>query len=106
MIKKLLSTSLFISMVLFSYGQCGDIIYASTSGSFSGAGTMASPKTIQAAFAYANPGDKIRLATGTYSITSTLVIAEDNLIIEGGFLQATGWQKTSEVGATTIFRPK
>ena len=91
---------LFSASNVASAQNC-DIIYVSTTGT--GSGTMASPSSIQNAFTAAVPGTVIRLATGTYNIDNPIQLI-DSIIVEGGFIQASSWTKTSMPGSTTINR--
>lgn len=85
------------------HAQC-TVHFVSTTGTASGAGTMTDPLDISTAFLIAGDGDIIRLGNGTYTLNSPLTIPVDNLIIEGGFLTAENWSKTSLAGTTTIYR--
>lgn len=79
-------------------------IYASTTGSAGAPGTQAAPTTLANALVLAACNNAvIKLATGTYTIDNALNLTSF-VTIEGGFLQASAWQKTSLAGATTITR--
>jgi len=79
-------------------------IYASTTGIASNAGTRTSPVTIEEAITRAACNRTvIKLATGTYNIDAALNMT-NYLTLEGGFMEASNWKKTSVMGATTIHR--
>lgn len=101
--KKLLLIAVLNLLFFISFGQC-DITYVTTGGLPSGTGTIGAPLDIETAFTTANSGDLIRIGTGTYDINSSIIIPFDDIIIEGGFEDSSGWQKTSLAGATTINR--
>jgi hypothetical protein len=44
------------------------------------------------------------MAVGTYTIDNPITTLTNNLTLEGGFDPANGWKKTSQAGATKIFR--
>lgn len=46
----------------------------------------------------------IKMATGTYNITTPISNISSYMTLEGGFLPGSNWEKTSQVGATTINR--
>lgn len=100
--KHLLLILALVSMNLV-FGQC-TIVYVSSTGTPSATGTKEDPKTITDAFSSALDGNVIRIATGTYLLSAPLVIAANNVVIEGGFMQEIDWTKTSLAGATTIRR--
>lgn len=81
--------------VLFSLvatAQECNIIYVSATGS--GSGTKAAPTSLLNAFAIATPGvDHIRMAKGTYPISSTINLI-GGITIEGGFDPIT-WNKSN-----------
>jgi hypothetical protein len=79
-------------------------IYASTTGTVGAAGTQADPTTLAEALTRAACQNAvIKLATGTYNINNALFLSSF-VTIEGGFIQASAWTKTSVPGATTINR--
>ena len=53
--------------------------------------------------AASNSGAVVKIATGTYFIDDPILIS-GNMTLEGGFDAQNNWIKTSEVGATTIYR--
>lgn len=85
------------------YGQC-QFVFVSTTGSPTAAGTQQDPLDINTAFLTTADNGYIRLATGTYNIDNSLTLNGNNIVVEGGFIAAQGWTKTSLAGATTIFR--
>jgi hypothetical protein len=87
----------------FSFGQC-NILHVTTTGTSNGLGSKADPMNLATAFVNATTGDVIRIASGNYIITSPLNIPANNIIIEGGFLVAQNWKKSSLAGQTTITR--
>lgn len=101
--KKLLLSGLAICISGWLSAQC-DVLYVTTTGSPSGAGTMMDPVDINTAFTNATNGTVVRLATGTYNILNALIIPDDSVIFEGGFVESQNWTKTSLAGATTINR--
>jgi len=86
-----------------SFSQC-DVVYATISGLPAGTGEMNDPMDLETAISTANAGDIIRLGTGIYDIDNSLTIPYDNIIVEGGFDDFNGWEKTSLAGTTTINR--
>jgi hypothetical protein len=90
---------LFLSTINLS-AQCNEI-YVSTTGS--GVGSKADPTSLSNAMSIVMPKDIIKLAAGIYNIDSPLFLS-DSITIEGGFLPANNWEKTSLPGATTINR--
>ena len=88
-----------------SFGQC-DIVYVALSGLPSATGAIGDPLDLKTAIAIstANDGDFIQVGTGIYDLDVSLTIPFDNIIIEGGFDDFNGWEKTSLAGATTINR--
>ena len=95
-----------INMLLFiSFGQ-SDIVYVTLSGLPSATGAIGYPLDLKTAIAIstANDGDFIQVGTGIYDLDVSLTIPFDNIIIEGGFDDFNGWEKTSLAGATTINR--
>lgn len=100
--KLLLSLTTIISFQMVN-AQC-TIIYATANGSPTGAGTRTNPKSIEAAFSSATSGSLIRLAADTFYIAAPLTLNANNIVVEGGFLKAQEWMKTSKQGATLIYR--
>lgn len=90
-------------LAFLSFGQC-DIVYVTTTGTPSGTGEITDPLDIQTAITTANAGDLIRLGTGIYDLSSSLIISSNDIILEGGFDDSNSWTKTSLAGATTINR--
>ncbi|MES2799296.1 MAG: T9SS type A sorting domain-containing protein [Bacteroidota bacterium] len=101
--KKLLLLCLTTVSLNIVNAQC-TIIYATSNGSPTGAGTMAQPKSIEAAFSSAAAGSLIRLAADTFNITAPLTLNANNIVVEGGFMKNQVWKKTSKQGATLIVR--
>jgi hypothetical protein len=101
--KKLLLFMFFLGTSLFISAQC-NIIYVTPTGTSVGSGTQADPLDIATAFGVAGDGDVVRLSTGTYNLNTPLTIPANNVIIEGGFIAAESWKKTSLQGATTLVR--
>ncbi len=93
---------LFLSVSTL-YGQC-QFVFVSTTGSPTAAGTQQDPLDINTAFLTTADNGYIRLATGTYNIDNSLTLNGNNIIVEGGFIAAQAWTKTSLAGATTIYR--
>lgn len=82
--------------------QACAVIYATTNGT--GTGTQASPTNLAGAIALAQCNNAlIKLGTGTYTIDNPITNITSYTTIEGGFNPAT-WVKTSQAGATTIYR--
>lgn len=80
-----------------------DVLYASPGAS--GVGTAADPADLVTALGMAACNDVlIKLDVGTYTLDQPITNITGNLTIEGGYLQASGWEKTSQAGATTIHR--
>ena len=78
---------LFMLISVFGIGQECNIIYVSPSGS--GSGTQAAPTSFLNALTLVSPGvDHIRMAQGTYNISSTIDLI-GGVTIEGGFNQTT-----------------
>jgi hypothetical protein len=86
-----------------SFAQC-NIIHVTTTGTATGLGTQSDPVNLVTAFLNATSGDIIRIASGNYSINNALNIPANNIIIEGGFMAAQNWKKSSLAGLTTISR--
>ena len=101
--KKLLLFAFFLGTTLFISAQC-NIIYVTPSGTAVGSGTQADPLDIYTAFTAAGDGDVVRLSTGVYNLNTPLTIPANNVILEGGFIAAENWKKTSLQGATTLVR--
>tara|TARA_B110000902_G_scaffold91157_1_gene108341 strand:+ start:48274 stop:48906 length:633 start_codon:yes stop_codon:yes gene_type:complete len=101
--KKLLLIGAINTLFFVSFGQC-DIVYVALSGLPSASGAIGDPLDLKTAISTANDGDLIRVGTGIYDLDVSLTIPFDNIIIEGGFDDFNGWEKTSLAGATTINR--
>lgn len=102
--KKLLLLSLSnLLLTLSVHAQC-TVHFVTTTGIPSAAGTQADPLDITTAFAIAGAGDIIRIGNGTYALNAALTISANDIVVEGGFLPAENWKKTSLAGATTISR--
>jgi hypothetical protein len=95
-----LLTNLFSSVV---FSQC-QITYVTPNGNPNALGTMNDPMDISTAVTTAPNGGYIRMAIGTYTLSSPLTFIANQLVIEGGFIDSLAWTKTSSAGATTIFR--
>ena len=79
------------------------VIYASPTGN--GNGTQNSPASLQAAIDSAACNNAlIKMAIGTYTIDNPITNITSYTTLEGGFDPANDWRKTSQPGATTIFR--
>lgn len=80
-----------------------DVLYASPGAS--GVGTAADPANLTTALGMAACNDVlIKLDVGLYTIDQPITNISGNLTLEGGYIQASGWEKTSLAGATTIHR--
>lgn len=101
--KKQLLIALALTSIQFAFGQC-TIVYVTSDGSPTGAGTRQDPKSIESAFSSAAAGTLIRIAADTFYLTAPLTIPSNNVIIEGGFMDENDWTKTSLQGATSIIR--
>lgn len=101
--KLLLLTFSNFLLMLSVHAQC-TVHFVTTTGTPSAAGTQADPLDITTAFTIAGVGDIIRIGNGTYSLNSPLTISANDIVIEGGFLPAENWKKTSLAGATTLVR--
>ena len=80
------------------WAQQPNIIYVTPGGS--GTGTQASPASLAFAVANAGPGKQVRLAAGTYTLTSTFNMSS-NLTLEGGYDPAT-WCKNSSLKSKIV----
>ncbi len=79
-------------------------IYASTTGTPTGAGTPNDPTTLEDAVKRALCDNVIiKVATGIYTIDTAIRVGSYTTL-EGGFVEANNWTKTSAAGATTIRR--
>lgn len=95
---------LYLSVTSFTtFSQC-DVLYVSTTGISTGAGTQVDPLDIVTAFSTAPSDATIKIATGTYNVLNPLILASDGVKIVGGFEPSLAWSKTSLAGATTINR--
>ena len=101
MTRQLISTLILTLFSLQINAQC-NIIYVTPNGI--GTGSKTNPMSIENAFQYADSGDVIRLSTGVYELDQALTIISSNILVEGGFIEGTNWNKTSQYGATTIKR--
>ena len=82
--------------------QC-QVVYVSPGAS--GSGSAADPASLAFALGIQSCSPLlIKMNTGTYVLSNTVTGLSGNLTLEGGFEQANGWRKTSQVGATTIHR--
>ncbi|MCX7605892.1 MAG: hypothetical protein N2170_01330, partial [Bacteroidia bacterium] len=82
-------------MAFLSAQECG-IIYITPTGANSGvAGTRANPASLSYGLSLVSPSARyLRLAVGTYTLNGPLSLS-DSLIIEGGYLPGSNWQKTN-----------
>ncbi len=79
-------------------------IFVSPSGGSGSAGTHVDPTNLETAISRAVCNNTvIKMATGVYLIDNSLYLGS-YVTLEGGFMQASAWRKTSLAGATTIFR--
>jgi hypothetical protein len=101
--KRLLALIILSFSLNWVNAQC-NVIHVTTTGSSTGIGTQTDPVNLATAFLNAAQGDIIRIASGNYSINNALNIPANNVIIEGGFIAAQNWKKSSLVGQTTITR--
>jgi len=101
--KLLLITVANLCLFANCFSQC-NILFVTTTGTPSAAGTMADPLDIVTAFTVAGDGDVIRIGNGTYNLNSGLTIPANNIIVEGGFIVSESWAKTSLAGTTVINR--
>lgn len=102
--KKAIFLSTFILLSLFGWSQC-KTIYVVPSPTGSNLGTKADPAQISYAInILAQPGDHIKLGTGTYTISNPFTSLPDSVIIEGGFDATSNWEKSSLAGGTVILR--
>lgn len=81
--------------------QCNEIYITPTG---TGAGTQADPTDLLTGLSMAASGDRLLLSIGTYTITNPITNIPDGIVMEGGFDDGAGWEKTSLAGATTINR--
>lgn len=82
-----------------------NVIYVTSNGSSTAAGTRADPTNLLEALSRAACSNTIiKMATGTYVINDPITTITSNITLEGGFDPANGWRKTSQPGATTIQR--
>ena len=80
-----------------------NVVYVNTTGG--GDGTRANPTDLVTALGMAACNSTvIKMATGTYTYNNAITAVTSNVTIEGGFIEASGWQKISTPGATTIQR--
>jgi hypothetical protein len=86
-----------LGLLLWGYGQECGIIYVTPTGANSGpAGTRANPASLSYALTLISPSARyLRLAAGTYTLNAPLVIRIDSVVIEGGYVPGSGWQKTN-----------
>lgn len=78
------------------------VLYATVNGT--GDGTKANPASLQGAINLAQCNNSIiKLGTGTYTLSNPITNITSYTTIEGGFDPVT-WVKTSQPGATTIYR--
>jgi gliding motility-associated-like protein len=83
--------------------QSCSVIYASSTGT--GSGTQNNPAGLQAAIDSAACNNAlIKMAIGTYTIDNPITNITSYTTLEGGFDPANNWQKTSQPGATIIYR--
>lgn len=101
--KKQLLFALALVSFQFAFGQC-TIVYVTADGTPTGTGTRQDPKSIESAFSSAAAGTLIRIAADTFYLSAPLSISANNVIVEGGFMDESGWTKTSLQGATSIIR--
>ena len=104
--KKVLFFFLVILSISFSgtvNAQC-NALYVTPTATPTGDGTKENPMSISNAFGSASSGTTIKLGIGTYTIDNPLTLANSGVVVEGGFNPTNNWTKTSQAGATTIFR--
>lgn len=102
--KKLLFAVVSVLIYNFSISQC-KTIYVEPSPTGSNLGTKANPAQLGHALSVlAQPGDHLKLAQGTYTISSAITAVANDITIEGGFDKANNWEKTSQAGVTIIER--
>jgi len=101
--KKIFLVSCVVLLIWNTKAQC-NIVYVSPMGIPTGVGSMNDPIDITTAFTTAQNNSHIRMATGIYTINSSLSLNGQNISVEGGFIDSLAWTKTSAAGATTIFR--
>ncbi len=83
--------------------QSCSVIYATTTGT--GTGTQSSPASLANALALAQCNNAlIKLGAGIYTINFPITNIGSNTTIEGGFDPTNNWLKSSQAGATTIYR--
>lgn len=83
-------------------GYC-NIIYVTPNGT--GSGSRTSPTNLyQALSLTACQEVLIKMDTGTYVTDTAITALYSHLTLEGGFIYADNWQKSSKPGATTILR--
>lgn len=98
---RMIKVLILVFSVSFVNAQCNEI-YITTTGT--GVGTQADPTDLLTGLSMASPGDRLLVATGTYTIDNPITNIPDGIVIEGGFLSGSGWTKTSTAGATNIYR--
>ncbi len=103
MTPRLLFAFFWLFFTFSGLSQC-QVLYVSTMGQPTSAGTMNDPMDLVTAFNTAPNGSYIRVATGTYVISSSLTLNGQQIVVEGGFIDTMAWTKTSLAGATTIYR--
>jgi gliding motility-associated-like protein len=97
------SVSVTVALAPPPPSQSCSVIYASPTGT--GSGTQNSPASLQAAIDSAACNNAlIKLAIGTYTIDNPITNITSYTTLEGGFDPANDWRKTSQPGATTIYR--
>lgn len=100
----LFALATIFNLISFTFfAQC-NVIYVTTSGISTAAGTQADPLDIATAFSTAASGTTIKIATGTYPLLNPLILGNNGVKIEGGFQSGLSWVKTSLAGATTLLR--
>jgi hypothetical protein len=115
-----ISVSIFLTFIVllccFPFGLYGqtetscNFVYVSASGSGNGT-TPSSPTSITSALAATNTANflgsvLIMLATGTYTISSTLKIPS-NVILDGGYISSSSsWSKSTSATVLNIEPPR
>lgn len=80
------------------------VVHVSPEGDAEASGTISDPRDLISAIAEAVEGTYLKLSTGDYTLSEPLRVTADHVTIEGGFMVANGWAKTTLPGGTRLHR--